>query len=63
MQVSDEELEKRRESRISANTERNTTWAVGVWKDWAEERNVNAKSLGENVKQAAALSGGREDKL
>ena len=48
--VTDEKLEKRKESRIPENTKHNTTWAVGVWKDRAEERNVKAKALGPNQK-------------
>ena len=48
--LTDEDLEKRKESRIPKNTKRNTTWAVGVWKGWTEERNVKAKALGPNKK-------------
>ena len=42
--VSDEDLEKRKESRIPLNTRQNTAWAIRAWKDWAEERNDKAKS-------------------
>lgn len=48
--VTDKELETRKESRIPENTKQSTTWAVHVWKDWAEERNVKAKALGPNEK-------------
>ena len=37
--VDDEELEKRKESRIPANTGINTSWAVRAWSEWALERN------------------------
>ena len=37
--VDDEELEKRKESRIPANTRINTSWAVRAWSEWALERN------------------------
>ena len=37
--ISDSELEERKDSRIPANTRMSTTWATGVWKDWAAERN------------------------
>jgi hypothetical protein len=42
--VSDEDLEKRKESRIPLNTRQNTAWAIRAWKDWAEEKNDKAKS-------------------
>ena len=48
--VIDEDLDKRKESRIPESTKHNTTWAVGVWKNWVEERNVKAKALGPNQK-------------
>ena len=38
--VCENEVEKRRESRIPANTEVNTSWAVRCWEEWAVERNV-----------------------
>ena len=41
--VCDNEVEKRRESRISANTKVNTSWAVSCWEEWAVERNVKVK--------------------
>ena len=37
------EVEKRRESRIPANTKVNTSWAVRCWEEWAVERNVKVK--------------------
>ena len=37
--VDDEELEKRKESRIPPNTRINTSWAVRAWSEWALERN------------------------
>ena len=37
--VCDNEVEKRRESRIPANTKVNTAWAVRCWEEWAVERN------------------------
>ena len=39
--VCDNEVEKRRESRIPANTKVNTSWAVRCWEEWAVERNVS----------------------
>ena len=41
--VCDNEVEKRREPRIPANTKVNTSWAVRCWKEWAVERNVKVK--------------------
>ena len=44
--VCDNEVEKRRESRIPANTKVNTSWAVRCWEEWAErnvKRNVKVK--------------------
>ena len=38
--VCDNKVEKRRESRIPANTKVNTSWAVHCWEKWAVERNV-----------------------
>ena len=35
----DEELEKRKASQIPQNTRINTSRAVRVWSEWAEERN------------------------
>ena len=40
--VSDNELEKRNVERILQGTRHNTTWAVGVLKEWAEIRNSKA---------------------
>ena len=37
--VDDDELEKRKASRIPQNKRINTSWAVGVWSESAEERN------------------------
>ena len=42
--ISDEELEKRKESRIPLNTKHNTGWAVRAWKEWADERNDKASA-------------------
>ena len=39
--VYDNEVEKRRESRIPTNTKVNTSWAVRCWEEWAVERNVS----------------------
>ena len=39
MIVDDEELEKRKESRIPPNTRINTSWAVRAWSERALERN------------------------
>ena len=41
--VCDNKVEKRRESRIPANTKVNTSWAVRCWEEWAVERNVKVK--------------------
>ena len=41
--VCDNEVEKRRKSRIPANTKVNTSWAVRCWEEWAVERNVKVK--------------------
>ena len=41
--VCNTEVEKRRESRIPANTKVNTSWAVRCWEEWAIERNVKVK--------------------
>ena len=37
--VDDEELEKRKASRIPQNTRINTSWAVRVYSEWSKERN------------------------
>ena len=37
--IDDEELEKRKESRISPNTGINTSWAVCTWSEWVVDRN------------------------
>ena len=41
--VCDTEVEKRRESRIPANTKVNTSWAVLYWDEWTIECNVKVK--------------------
>ena len=41
--VCDNEVEKRRESRIPANTKVNTSWAVRCWEECVVERNVKVK--------------------
>ena len=41
--VCDTEVEKRRESRIPANTKVNTSWAIRCWEEWAIERNLKVK--------------------
>ena len=41
--VCDTEVEKRRESRIPANTKVNISWAVRCWEEWAIESNVKVK--------------------
>ena len=41
--VCDNEIEKRRESRMPANRKVNTSWAVRCWEEWAVERNVKVK--------------------
>ena len=46
--VDDEELEKRKESRILHNTRINTSWAVRVWREWAEERNGIMEIIGDS---------------
>ena len=46
--VTDEQLENIKESRILENTKSNTNWAVGVWHNWARERNARIKELGVN---------------
>lgn len=46
--VDDEELEKRKESRIPPNTRVNTSWAVRTWAEWAEERNGMIAIKGES---------------
>ena len=37
--VTDEELEQTKDGRIPTNTKLSTNSKVGVWKDWAVERN------------------------
>lgn len=37
------EVEKRRESRIPANTKVNTSWAEPCWEEWAVKCNVKVK--------------------
>ena len=46
--VVDKQLENIKETRIPKNTKSNTNWVVGVWHDWARERNVRIKELGFN---------------
>ena len=46
--VTDEQVENIKESRIPKNTKSSTNWAVGVWHDWARERNARIKELGVN---------------
>ena len=46
--VDDEELEKRKESRIPPNTRVNTSRAVRTWAEWAEERNGMIAIKGES---------------
>ena len=41
--VCDNEIEKRRESRMPANRKVNTSWAVRCWEEWAVESNVKVK--------------------
>ena len=41
--VCDNEVERRREFRIPANTKVNTSWAVRCWEEWAVERYVKVK--------------------
>ena len=41
--VCDNEVVKRRKSRIPANTKVNTSWAVPCWEKWAVEHNVKVK--------------------
>ena len=46
--VDDEELEKRKASRIPQNTRINTSRAVRVWSEWAEERNDLIQVIGDS---------------
>ena len=46
--VDDEELEKRKESRILPNTRISTSWAVRTWSEWAVERNRMIAIKGES---------------
>ena len=46
--VDDEELEKRKESRIPPNTRISTSWAVRTWSEWAVERNRMIAIKGES---------------
>ena len=46
--VDDEELEKRKESRIPPNTRINTSKAVRTWSEWAVERNRMIAVKGES---------------
>ena len=46
--VDDEELAKRKASRIPQNTRTNTSWAVRVWFEWAEERNDLIQTIGDS---------------
>ena len=41
--VCDNEVKKRREPRIPANTKVNTSWAVRCWEEWPVEPNVKVK--------------------
>ena len=43
--VCDNEVEKRGESRIPANTKVNTSWAVRCWEEWAVERTEKLKRI------------------
>ena len=46
--VDDNELEKRMAFRIPQNKRINTSWAVGVWSEWAEERNYLILIIGDS---------------
>ena len=46
--LDDEELEKRKESRIPPNTRINTSWVVRTWAEWAVERNGKIAIKGES---------------
>ena len=46
--LDDEELEKRKESRIPPNTRINTSWAVRTWTEWAVKRNGMIAIKGES---------------
>ena len=41
-------VEKRKESRIPHNVRINTSWAVRVWREWAEERNEMMEIIGDS---------------
>ena len=46
--VDDDELEERKASRIPQNKRINTSWAVLVWSEWAEERNYLILIIGDS---------------
>jgi len=46
--VDDEELQKRKASQIPQNTWTNTSWAVRLWFEWAEERNDLIEIIGDS---------------
>ena len=46
--VDDDELEKRKESRKPHNTRIDTSWAVRVWREWAEERDEMMEIIGDS---------------
>ena len=46
--VDDAELQKRKACQISQNTRTNTSWAVRLWFEWAEERNDLIEIIGDS---------------
>ena len=46
--VDDQELQNRKASSIPQNTRTNTSWAVRVWFEWAEERNDLIQIIGDS---------------
>ena len=59
--ISDEEMEKRKESRIPLNTKRNTAWAVCAWKEWAEEINDKAPVKHDKVREGFDIYNKKEE--
>ena len=60
--ISDEEFEQRKESRIPLNSKHNIAWAVGAWKEWADERNHKALVKNDKVRKDFDIKQGRAGK-
>jgi hypothetical protein len=53
--ISDRELDQHISTRIPKNTERQTEWALRVWRDWAKERNKGMTCTSVNSKYQQLL--------